>query len=99
MSNISIKEKECQEEFEEDVLVRTAVKKFNNGILAKMIEGKVSETTRLAIINCNHFMMFHADKDLEKRKLVLTNSCNNRFLSNMCLEKSSKIFVKTFNNV
>ena len=26
MSNISIKEKECQEEFEEDVLVRTAVK-------------------------------------------------------------------------
>ena len=26
MSNISIKEKECQEEFEEDVLVRTAAK-------------------------------------------------------------------------
>ena len=35
MSNISIKEKECQEEFEEDVLVRTAAKKFNNGILCK----------------------------------------------------------------
>ena len=35
-----------------------------------MIEGKVSETTRLAIINCNHFMMFHADKDLEKETCV-----------------------------
>ena len=91
MSNISIKEKECQEEFEEDVLVRTAVKKFNNGILAKMIEGKVSETTRLAIINCNHFMMFHADKDLEKRKLVLTNSCNNRFCPICAGEKQQNI--------
>ena len=94
MSNISIKEKECQEEFEEDVLVRTAVKKFNNGILAKMIEGKVSETTRLAIINCNHFMMFHADKDLEKRKLVLTNSCNNRFCPICAWRKAAKYSLK-----
>ena len=94
MSNITIKEKECQEEFEEDVLVRTAVKKFNNGILAKMIEGKVSETTRLAIINCNHFMMFHADKDLEKRKLVLTNSCNNRFCPICAWRKAAKYSLK-----
>ena len=64
-------------------------KKFNNGILAKMIEGKVSETTRLAIINCSKFMMFHADKDLEKRKLVLTNSCNNRFCP-MCSWRKAK---------
>ena len=94
MSNITIKEKECQEEFEEDVLVRTAAKKFNNGILAKMIEGKVSETTRLAIINCNHFMMFHADKDLEKRKLVLTNSCNNRFCPICAWRKAAKYSLK-----
>ena len=94
MSNISIKEKECQEEFEEDVLVRTAVKKFNNGILAKMIEGKVSETTRLAIINCNHFMMFHADVTLEKRKLVLANSCNNRFCPICAWRKAAKYSLK-----
>ena len=94
MSNISIKEKECQEEFEEDVLVRTAVKKFNNGILAKMIEGKVSETTRLAIINCNHFVMFHADVTLEKRKLVLANSCNNRFCPICAWRKAAKYSLK-----
>ena len=94
MSNISIKEKECQEEFEEDVLVRTAVKKFNNGILAKMIEGKVSETTRLAIINCNHFMMLHADVTLEKRKLVLANSCNNRFCPICAWRKAAKYSLK-----
>lgn len=94
MSNISIEKKECQEEFEEDVLVRTAVKKFNNGILAKMIEGKVSETTRLAIINCNHFMMFHADVTLEKRKLVLSNSCNNRFCPICAWRKAAKYSLK-----
>ena len=94
MSNITIKEKECQEEFEEDVLVRTAAKKFNNGILAKMIEGKVSETTRLAIINCNHFLMFHADENLERRKLVLANSCNNRFCPICAWRKAAKYSLK-----
>lgn len=94
MSNISIKQKECQEEFEEDVLVRTAAKKFNNGILAKMIEGKVSETTRLAIINCNHFLMFHADENLERRKLVLANSCNNRFCPICAWRKAAKYSLK-----
>ena len=94
MSNISIKKKECQEEFEKDVLVRTAVKKFNNGILAEMIEGKVEEKTRLAIINCNHFMMFHADVTLEKRKLVLANSCNNRFCPICAWRKAAKYSLK-----
>ena len=65
-------------------------KKFNNGILAKMIEGKVSETTRLAIINCSKFMMFHADKDLEKRKLMQANSCNNRFCPMCAYRKARK---------
>ena len=59
-----------------------------------MIEGKVSETTRLAIINCNHFMMFHADKDLEKRKLVLANSCNNRFCPICAWRKAAKYSLK-----
>ena len=66
------------------------MKKFNNGILAKMIEGKVGETTLTAIQNCSTFMMFHADVTLEKRKLVLANSCKNRFCPICAYRKARK---------
>ena len=64
--------------------------KKKNIKLAEIIQGKVGETTLELIRNCSTFMMFHADKDLEKRKLVLTNSCKNRFCPICAWRKARK---------
>ena len=69
---------------------------FNNGKkkasnkLVNVIRDKVRDTTIQAIQNCSHFMRFHTDVTLEKRKLMQANSCNNRFCPMCAYRKARK---------
>ena len=65
-------------------------KKKKNIKLADVIKDKVGETTLTAIQNCSTFMMFYADVTLEKRKLMMANSCNNRFCPMCAYRKARK---------
>ena len=55
-----------------------------------MIKDKVGETTLTAIQNCSYFMKFYANVTLEKRKLMMANSCNNRFCPMCAYRKARK---------
>ena len=85
MTNNNIKKKEKQDFLE-----------FNNGKkktsikLAEIIHGKVGSTTLELIRNCSHFMRFHTDVTLEKRKLMQANSCKNRFCPMCAYRKARK---------
>ena len=69
---------------------------FNNGKkkasnkLVNVIRDKVRDTTIQAIQNCSHFMRFHTDVTLEKRKLMQANSCKNRFCPMCAYRKARK---------
>ena len=69
---------------------------FNNGKkkasnkLVDVIRDKVRDTTIQAIQNCSHFMRFHTDVTMEKRKLMQANSCNNRFCPMCAYRKARK---------
>ena len=73
---------------------------FNNGKkkasikLVDVIRDKVTDTTIQAIQNCSHFMRFHTDVTMEKRKLMQANSCNNRFCPMCAYRKARKYGLK-----
>ena len=73
---------------------------FNNGKkkasikLVDVIRDKVRDTTIQAIQNCSHFMRFHTDVTMEKRKLMQANSCNNRFCPMCAYRKARKYGLK-----
>ena len=85
MTNNSIKKEEKQ-----DFLKFNNKKKKKNIKLADVIKDKVGETTLTAIQNCSYFMKFHANVTLEKRKLMMANSCNNRFCPMCAYRKARK---------
>ena len=65
-------------------------KKKASNKLVNVIRDKVGETTLTAIQNCSHFMRFHTDVTLEKRKLMQANSCKNRFCPMCAYRKARK---------
>ena len=85
MTNNSIKKEEKQ-----DFLKFNNKKKKKNIKLADVIKDKVGETTLTAIQNCSYFMKFYANVTLEKRKLMMANSCNNRFCPMCAYRKARK---------
>ena len=85
MTNNSIKKEEKQ-----DFLKFNNKKKKKNLKLADVIKDKVGETTLTAIQNCSYFMKFYANVTLEKRKLMMANSCNNRFCPMCAYRKARK---------
>ena len=85
MTNNSIKKEEKQ-----DFLEFNNKKKKKNIKLADVIKDKVGETTLTAIQNCSYFMKFYANVTLEKRKLMMANSCNNRFCPMCAYRKARK---------
>ena len=85
MKNHNIKKKEKQ-----DFLEFNNEKKKKNIKLADVIKDKVGETTLTAIQNCSYFMKFYANVTLEKRKLMMANSCNNRFCPMCAYRKARK---------
>ena len=85
MTNNSIKKEEKQ-----DFVKFNNKKKKKNLKLADVIKDKVGETTLTAIQNCSYFMKFYANVTLEKRKLMMANSCNNRFCPMCAYRKARK---------
>ena len=85
MTNNNIKKEKKQ-----DFLEFNNGKKKASNKLVNVIRDKVGETTLTAIQNCSHFMRFHTDVTLEKRKLMQANSCKNRFCPMCAYRKARK---------
>ena len=85
MTNNSIKKEKI-----EDFLKFNNKKKKKNIKLADVIKDKVGDTMLEIIQNCSTFMMFYADVTLEKRKLMMANSCKNRFCPMCAYRKARK---------
>ena len=69
-------------------------KKLKNQLLQTLIGKHVTDSTLLRIKECNTFMLFLADKTLEKTKLHGANSCKHRFCPVCSWRKSRKNALK-----
>lgn len=64
-------------------------KKRKSKLFNEFIRDKVSENMQKLIDDCGNFLLFHSDEGKEKKKLVHSNSCKNRFCP-MCAYKKSR---------
>ena len=64
-------------------------KKIKNQVLQEFIKNKVSEKNLNRIHECGSFLLFHTDERKEKKRLVHSNSCKNRFCA-MCAYKNAR---------
>ena len=64
-------------------------KKIKNQVLEEFIKNKVSEKNLNRIHECGSFLLFHTDERKEKKRLVHSNSCKNRFCA-MCAYKIAR---------
>ncbi|REG26208.1 protein rep [Jeotgalicoccus halotolerans] len=69
-------------------------KKLKNQLLQTLVGKHVTDSTLLRIKECNTFMLFLADKTLEKTKLHGANSCKHRFCPVCSWRKSRKNALK-----
>jgi len=69
-------------------------KKLRNQLLQTFIDKHVTDSTLLRIKECNTFMLFLADKTLEKTKLHGANSCKHRFCPVCSWRKARKNALK-----
>jgi len=76
-------------EKKQDLLDKHTKKKRKNGVLAYFMKSLVSESTLDLIKDCNTFMMFVGDENMENKKQHKGNSCKNRFCP-ICAWKKAK---------
>lgn len=65
-------------------------KKKKNQEFFLFIKNKLSDNLKIIIENCSTFLMFYSDESLERKKLMNSNSCKNRFCPFCAYKKARK---------